>query len=94
MSIGNANINSYSDTNGNADIDCDSHRDAYPKAGPDHTPRAWPQSARSTNGGPLMGWGDFKQHRRLPSLAARVFALVGFGFRALTSSGCPAPQND
>jgi hypothetical protein len=26
---------------------------------PDHTQRAWLQSAGSTNGGPLMGRGDF-----------------------------------
>jgi hypothetical protein len=48
--------------NRHANPDCDSHRYAYRHAGPDHTQRAWLQSAGFTHGGPLMGRGDFKQH--------------------------------
>jgi hypothetical protein len=50
----------YTDTvaNRHANPDFDSH--GY--AGPDHTQRAWLQSAGFTDGGPLMGRGDFKQH--------------------------------
>jgi hypothetical protein len=58
----------YPDTNANrhANPDCDSHRYTFRHAGPDHTQRTWLQSAGFTDGGPLMGRGDFKQHRRLP----------------------------
>jgi hypothetical protein len=62
----NSNANSDFNSNTNADPDCDSHRNAYPHAGPDHTQRAWLQSAGWTNGGPLMDRSDFKQHRYLP----------------------------
>jgi hypothetical protein len=58
------NTNSYADTDANrhADPDCDSHSYTYRHAGPDHTQRAWLQSAGFADGGSLMGRGDFKQH--------------------------------
>jgi hypothetical protein len=54
----------YADSVANRHVnpDCDSHRYTDRHAGPDHTERAWLQSAGFTNGGPVMGWSDFKQH--------------------------------
>jgi hypothetical protein len=68
----NANVHTYSycytncNINSNGDPDCYSNSDGYAHARPGHAQRAWLQSAGSTHGGPVMGRGDFKQHRRLP----------------------------
>jgi hypothetical protein len=55
-SNGTTDANSYADANANPD--CDAHR----YAGPNHTQRAWLQSAGFADGGPLMGRRDLKQH--------------------------------
>jgi hypothetical protein len=60
----NADANTHSDsdthtyTNSNTYADCNSDADTYTDAGADHAARAWLQSARPANGGPLLEWAD------------------------------------
>ena|SRR6266496_1753364 len=73
----NANAHSYPDANtysnahantdpdAHANTDCNSDADTYTYAGADHAARAWLQSARPANGGPLLEWADLGLHRHL-----------------------------
>jgi hypothetical protein len=71
----NSHTNPYTDAHTNADAytythaytntyaDCNSY--TYTHTGADHAARAWLQSARSANGGPLLEWADLGFHRHL-----------------------------
>jgi hypothetical protein len=62
----NSHTNSDSDTDAhthpNTDAypytDCNSDSYTYTDTGADHAARAWLQSARPANGGPLLEWAD------------------------------------
>src|SRR5436190_20288487 len=49
----------HGNSNGNSDSD------TYTHARADHAARAWLQSARPANGGPLLEWADLGEHRHL-----------------------------
>src|SRR6266487_384629 len=55
----------YTNANTNTYTDCNSDSDTYTYAGADHAARAWLQSARPANGGPLLEWADLGLHRHL-----------------------------
>ena len=58
----NSNTNPDSNANTHTHPDADAHTNpdtyAYPDTGADHAARAWLQSARPANGGPLLEWAD------------------------------------
>jgi hypothetical protein len=60
----NSHTNSDTDahTHPNTDAypytDCNSDAYSYTDTGADHAARAWLQSARPANGGPLLEWAD------------------------------------
>src|SRR6266496_487161 len=60
-----ANANAYTNayTNTHPYADAYSYTDA--DTGADHAARAWLQSARPANGGPLLEWADLGLHRHL-----------------------------
>jgi hypothetical protein len=52
----NANTDPNTDAHTNPDADCNAY--TYTHTGADHAARAWLQSARPANGGPLLEWAD------------------------------------
>jgi hypothetical protein len=61
----NADTNAYAYTYTYPDADCNSDAYTYTDTGTDHAARAWLQSARPANGGPLLEWADLGFHRHL-----------------------------
>jgi len=53
-----ADADANANANTNANTDCNSNSDTYTNTGADHAARAWLQSARPANGGPLLEWAD------------------------------------
>src|SRR6266487_5484090 len=62
-----SNAYGYGDRNANSDGYgyCNAYTYTYTDTGADHAARAWLQSARPANGGPLLEWADLGLHRHL-----------------------------
>ena len=58
----NADANTHThpdaDAHTNPDTNAYTNTNTYTDTGADHTARAWLQSARPANGGPLLEWAD------------------------------------
>jgi hypothetical protein len=60
-----ADANAISDVYTDADAISDVYTYTYADTGADHAARAWLQSARPANGGPVLEWADLGFHRHL-----------------------------